>query len=441
MRQIIKSVADGSIGQELGLEPGDSLLAIDGQDINDVLDYFYLCEKEEIHLKILTKDGETVECDVEKDEDEPLGLTFEEDFMGQYRHCLNKCMFCFIDQLPKGMRSTLYFKDDDSRLSFLDGSYITMTNMKEEDFQKIIDYRMSPINVSIHTTDPKLRVMMLKNKNAVDLLPRMEELKKADIRMNGQIVLCKNINDGKNLDRTITDLMAFRPQLQSVSIVPCGLTKYREGLYPLELFTSEDCARVIDQVEPYQKRCFEESGMHFIHLSDEFYINAKRPLPEAERYDGYLQLENGVGMMRLFIDEAKEAMDRLDPASDPHEHISVVTAVSAGPYIRQIAQDIMKIYPHLKVDVHIIINHFFGENITVTGLLTATDIVDQLKGENLGERLLLPENLLRAGTTTLLDDKTVVDIEQALQTPTNIVKSSGISFVRTVVGQSGPEDQ
>ena len=279
MRQIIKSVNPGSIGEELGFEPDDSLLGIDGQVIEDVLDYYYYCEKETLTLQILTKDGEEVECVVEKDEDEDLGLVFEEEFMGHYRRCSNQCMFCFIDQMPKGMRESLYFKDDDSRLSFLNGNYITMTNMSEEDFEKIIRYQMSPINISVQVTDPDLRVMMLKNRRAVNLMPRMRRLKEAGIRMNGQIVLCKGVNDGRILDQTIRDLAELRPELQSVSIVPVGLSKYREGLYPLEPFTKEELAAVIDQVEPYRERFYAESGMHFMHLSDEFYIGAERPIP------------------------------------------------------------------------------------------------------------------------------------------------------------------
>lgn len=433
MRQIIKSVNPGSIGEELGFEPGDSLLGIDGQVIEDVLDYYYYCEKETLTLQILTKDGEEVECVVEKDEDEDLGLVFEEEFMGHYRRCSNQCMFCFIDQMPKGMRESLYFKDDDSRLSFLNGNYITMTNMSEEDFEKIIRYQMSPINISVQVTDPDLRVMMLKNRRAVNLMPRMRRLKEAGIRMNGQIVLCKGVNDGRILDQTIRDLAELRPELQSVSIVPVGLSKYREGLYPLEPFTKEELAAVIDQVEPYRERFYAESGMHFMHLSDEFYIGAERPIPPEDAYDGYLQLENGVGMMRLFLDETEQAISGLDPSRRIEGHVSLVSAVAAGPFIRQTCEKIMNIYPGLQIDVHIIINHFFGENITVTGLLTGGDIIDQLKGLDLGDALLLPGNLLKADEPILLDDLYVTDIERALQIPVSIVQSSGESFVESII--------
>ncbi len=438
MQQKIKGVVPGGIGEELGLESGDILLSIDEQPIEDVLDYYFLVNGEYITLQILTKDGEMAECEVEKEEDEDLGLIFEDQFMGSYHHCHNKCIFCFIDQLPKGMRESLYFKDDDSRLSFLNGNYITMTNMKEEDFEKIIRYQMSPINVSVHATDPQLRVKMLKNPRAAEVMDRLRRLAEADITLNGQIVLCKGINDGAALDQTIRDLWTLQPQMQSVSIVPVGLSRHREGLYPLEPFTAEECAQVIDQVEAYQKRFFEESGLHFIHLSDEFYIQAGRPLPEEERYDGYLQIENGVGMMRLFIDEAEDAISRLDPAVEYQGHVSLVTAPTAGGFIRKVCEKLMKMYPGLQLDVHEIINHFFGENITVTGLLTGQDISMQLSGLELGDKLLLPGNLLKADEDILLDDMTLKELENTLQIPISIVKSSGEDFVRSILEEIDP---
>lgn len=438
MQQKIKGVVPGGIGEELGLEAGDILLSIDEQPIEDVLDYYFLVNGEYITLQILTKDGEMAECEVEKEEDEDLGLIFEDQFMGSYHHCHNKCMFCFIDQLPKGMRKSLYFKDDDSRLSFLNGNYITMTNMKEEDFEKIIRYQMSPINVSVHATDPELRVKMLKNPRAAEVMDRLKRLAEAEITLNGQIVLCKGVNDGAALDQTIGDLWTLYPQMQSVSIVPVGLSRHREGLYPLEPFTAQECAAVIDQVEAYQKRFFAESGMHFIHLSDEFYIKAGRELPEEERYDGYLQIENGVGMMRLFVNEAEEALSRLDPAADYEGHVSLVTAPTAGGFIKQICKKLECMYPKLKLDVQVIINHFFGENITVTGLLTGQDICAQLKDKELGDKLLLPENLLKADEDILLDDMTLKDLENTLQIPISIVKSSGEEFVRSILEQTAP---
>ncbi len=438
MQQKIKGVVPGGIGEELGLEAGDILLSIDEQPIEDVLDYYFLVNGEYITLQILTKDGEMAECEVEKEEDEDLGLIFEDQFMGSYHHCHNKCIFCFIDQLPKGMRESLYFKDDDSRLSFLNGNYITMTNMNEDDFEKIIRYQMSPINVSVHATDPQLRVKMLKNPRAAEVMDRLHRLAEADITLNGQIVLCKGVNDGAALDQTIRDLWTLQPQMQSVSIVPVGLSRHREGLYPLEPFTAEECAQVIDQVEAYQKQFFEETGMHFIHLSDEFYIQAGRQLPEEERYDGYLQIENGVGMMRLFVNEAEDMISRLDPEAEYQGHVSLVTAPTSAGFIRKICDRMMEMYPGLQLDVHVIINHFFGENITVTGLLTGQDISEQLQGLELGDKLLLPENLLKADEDILLDDMTLKDLENTLQIPISIVKSSGDDFVRSILEQIDP---
>lgn len=433
MKQIIKEVKPGTIGEEIGFEAGDAILTIDGQTIEDVLDYYYYLERDFIEVEVETKDGEIVTVEIEKEEDEDLGLVFEEEFMGVYRHCHNKCIFCFIDQLPKGMRSSLYFKDDDARLSFLSGNYITMTNMSEEDLDKIIRYHMSPINVSVQATDPELRVRMLKNPKAVNLLPRLKKLKEGGIVMNAQIVLCKGFNDGEQLDRSILDLLQFRPELRSVGIVPVGLTKHRQGLEHLEKFTKEDAARVIDQVAPWQEKCLQETGSRFIHLSDEFYILAERDLPEEEYYEGYVQIENGVGMMRLFIDEADSVIRTLDPSEKRKGHLSMITGLSASRFIHEIAEKIEAIYPEVKIEVYDIVNHFFGEDITVTGLLTGQDILAQLKGKELGSGLLLPGNLLKADEDILLDDMPLENIAETLQIPVYVVKSSGADFVRGIL--------
>lgn len=438
MRQIIKEVKEGSIGQELGLEKGDSLLSINGRPIQDVLDYLFLCEGETITLQILTKDGQEVECEVEKEEDEPLGLVFEEEFMGQYKHCENHCIFCFIDQMPKGMRKSLYFKDDDSRLSFLDGNYITMTNMKDEDFQKIIDYHLSPINISVHTTNPDLRVSMLKNPKAAFVMERMRKLRDAEIMMNAQIVLCRHINDGAELDRTLHDLMTLRPYVGSVSIVPVGLSRFREKLYPLEPFTREDLGRVIDQVEPYRQYFYQKDGDHFVHLSDEFYLGAGRPLPSEEAYDGYPQLENGVGMMRSFLDEALSALAKTDKDRKVQGHLSVATGVLASGGITDICRQAEEKFPHLKVDVHVVTNHFFGDSVTVSGLLTGQDLIAQLKGKDLGQRLLLPGNMFKQDEALTLDDMSVSTLSEALHIPICIVKSSGSDFISAIMEAGQP---
>ena len=457
MKQVIRKVDPEGIGAELGLEPGDILLSINGTQIEDVLDYYYLLEGETITLQIETKDHEFVECDVEKGEDEELGLSFEEEFMGKYRRCSNDCIFCFIDQMPKGMRDTLYFKDDDARLSFLSGNYITMTNMSEEDFQKIIRYRMSPINISVHTTNPELRVKMLKNKRAVNLMPRLKALKEAGIVMNTQIVLCKGVNDGEQLLRTVRELGELLPELQSVSVVPVGLTKFRQGLYPMEPFTKEDAGQVIDMLEALQPAYYEKYGVHFVHPSDEFYITAERELPEEERYDGYVQLDNGVGMMRLFLNQSEKKLallreeetrktaksdgmglgaefaDADDESPAPSGKLTLVTAKLSAGYISRVCRALEEIYPSLTINVAVIENHFFGENITVTGLLTAQDVVAQLRGKDLGKAVLLPRNMFKADELITLDDVPLEGLEKALHVPVIIVKSEGDTFIDSIL--------
>ena len=433
MEQKIERVIAHSIGEELGIVPGDVLLEISGHRIEDVLDYYFYTTAEELTLKIRDHQGEVWEAEIEKEEKEDLGLVFEDSFMGTYQHCHNRCIFCFIDQMPKGMRPTLYFKDDDSRLSFLNGNYITMTNMKEQDIERTIRYHMSPINLSIHTTNPELRVKMLKNPKAAEIMQHIGRLAEAGIVLNGQIVLCKGINDGEELERTLRDLEPYVPAMQSLSIVPVGLSRYREGLYPLEPFTREDAKALIRQVEPWRKKFYQNTGLHFVHLSDEFYILAEEGLPEEEAYDGYLQIENGVGMMRLFWDEAQEEICQIPEGSRGYGRVSLVTAVSTYGYIKKITEQILARMQGGEVHVHCIRNDFFGERITVTGLLTGQDIRAQLTGKDLGKLLLLPENLLKADEEILLDDVSVEDLKKALQTPIDIVKSSGRDFVHKIV--------
>ena len=308
-RHKISQVKEGSIAWELELEPGDELISINGETIEDVFDYHYLVNDEYIELLVRKSNGEEWELEIEKEFEEDLGIEFENSLMDEYRSCRNKCVFCFIDQMPPGMRETLYFKDDDSRLSFLQGNYVTLTNMSDHDIDRIIHYHLAPINISFQTTNPKLRCKMLNNRFAGDIFPKVQRLFEAGIEMNGQIVLCKGLNDKAELERSICDLTQYLPHLRSVSVVPVGLSKYRDGLYPLEPFTKDEAAQVIDTIESWQKKIFPEFGIHFIHASDEWYLLAGRELPEEERYDGYLQLENGVGMLRLLDTEVTEALE------------------------------------------------------------------------------------------------------------------------------------
>lgn len=344
---VIKKVHDGSIAAELEIEPGDRLLAINNEEIDDIFDYQYYVENEYIEILIEKPDGEQWLLEVDKDEDEDLGVEFENGLMDDYRSCHNKCIFCFIDQMPEGMRETLYFKDDDSRLSFLHGNYVTLTNMSEHDIDRIIKYHLSPINVSFQTMNPELRCKMLNNRFAGEALKKVDRLYEAGITMNGQIVLCKGVNDGKELEFSIRKLMEYIPVLESVSVVPVGLSRYREGLYPLEPFNKEDAGQVLDMIHDFQREIYEKHGTHFIHASDEWYILAGRKLPPEENYDGYLQLENGVGMLRLLLDEFQDALEELKKRikrkdkslkTESMRSISIVTGKLASPYIRQMAE-------------------------------------------------------------------------------------------------------
>lgn len=430
----IKSVDPGSIADELGLEPGDRLLSIDGHELEDIFDYEYYIENESIMVVIAKKNGEEWELDIENDYQD-LGLTFENGLMSDYKSCHNKCVFCFIDQMPKGMRETLYFKDDDSRLSFLQGNYVTLTNMKDKDIERIIKFKLAPINISVQTTNPELRCKMLHNRFAGEALKKIDRLYEAGTPMNGQVVMCKNLNDGDELDRTIRDLTKYIPCMESVSVVPVGLSKYRDGLYPLEPITAEDAAKTIDIIEKWQKKVYAEHGIHFIHASDEFYILAGRELPEEERYDGYIQLENGVGMIRLLTTEVHEALDELE-GDEEKEELSIATGKLAAVYLAGFLEEIKKKFPNRKVHLYPIRNDFFGEMITVAGLITGQDLIAQLKDKSLGSRLLLPECMFRSGEEVFLDDITRQEVENALQVPVNIVKSSGQDFVNAVLHAS-----
>ena len=429
----ITNVLSGSIAEELGIRQGDFLLCINDMQIEDIFDYRYLINDGEILVLIEKPDGEEWEFEIEKEENEDLGLEFAESLMDGYKSCQNKCIFCFIDQMPKGMRETLYFKDDDSRLSFLQGNYLTLTNMKDADIDRMIRYRMEPVNISIHTTDQKLRCMMLNNRFAGELLQKMERFKQAGLRMNGQIVLCKGINDGVKLEESIKTLTGYLPYLQSLSVVPVGLTKFREGLYPLLPFEKKDAAEVLAAIHKWQEHCMKKHQTHFVHASDEWYLLAEQKLPEAARYDGYLQLENGVGMERLLEDEFYEALNAVSCGPQTKKKITVATGTLAAPLIETLCGEFMRKFPNVKIQVIPIRNEYFGERITVSGLLTGRDIVGQLKGKSLGEKLLLPCNLLRSGEEVFLDDMTLTELKNALQVKTDIVKSSGQDLVNALL--------
>lgn len=432
MEHIISSVAPGSIAQEMGIEPGDRLLEVNGKSPEDVFDYRYLMNEEEILVLIRKANGEEWELEIEKEYEDDLGIEFENGLMDDYRSCRNKCIFCFIDQLPKGMRSTLYFKDDDSRLSFLQGNYLTLTNMSEHDIDRIIQYKLSPINISFQTMNPELRCKMLHNRFAGEIFDKVKRLKDAGIIMNGQIVLCRGVNDGAELERSIRELTAYMPQLESVSVVPVGLTRYRDGLYPLEPFTKEDACEVLDLIHGWQEKLYKEWGNHFIHAGDEWYILAERPIPEEKTYDGYLQLENGVGMVRLLDEEVAQTLAGMT-GDDRKIHRTIATGELAAPFLRKHVESVRKKYPNVDIQVLAIKNEFFGGKITVAGLITGTDLISQLKGKDLGDRLLLTNHMLKSGEPVFLDDVTVNDVQNALQIKVSIVESSGADFVSSLI--------
>ena len=431
----ISRIEPGSIADELGIEPGDLLLTVNDSVIEDVFDYHFLIHDEELVLLIEKPDGEEWELEIEKDYDEDLGMEFEQGLMDEYRSCRNKCMFCFIDQMPEGMRETLYFKDDDSRLSFLQGNYVTLTNMSEHDIDRIIRYHLEPINISFHTTNPELRCKMLHNRFAGEALKKVDRLYEAGIEMNEQIVLCKGINDGEELERSIRDMSRYLPYLRSVSVVPVGLTRYREGLYPLKSFTKEEAKGVLEIIHRWQKKLFKEHGIHFIHAGDEWYLLAEEEIPEEERYDGYLQLENGVGMIRLLREECKEAFQAL-PGDEKSRRVSMATGLLAYPELCRIADMLKEKYPGTKVQIYPVRNDFFGEKITVSGLITGGDLIRQLKGKDLGERLLLPCNMFRSEEDVFLDDVTLAEVVEALQVRADIVKSSGQDLIDAILGRN-----
>ena len=437
---VIKAVEPGSIAEELELVPGDVLVSVNGQPVGDVLDYHYLINEEYLEILVRKADGEEWELEIEKEYEEDLGIEFENGLMDDYRSCSNKCIFCFIDQLPKGMRKTLYFKDDDSRLSFLQGNYVTLTNMSDADVERIITYRLEPVNISFQTMNPELRCRMLQNRFAGDALKKAQRFYEAGIVMNGQIVLCKGINDGAELESSIEKLSRYLPYLQSVSVVPVGLTEHREGLYPLEPFTREDAQKVLEQIHRWQDRLYREQGTHFIHAGDEWYLLAGQDLPKAENYDGYLQLENGVGMVRLFREELAEALaERRNDEPAAARKVTIATGMLAAPILQEAADQIEAVYPGIKLQVIPVENHFFGERITVAGLLTGQDLKSQLSGWELGEELLLTENMFRDGEVVFLDDMTAEELSGALQVPVTIVKSDGKAFLEAVLGLQGAE--
>lgn len=415
MTKII-NVEQGSIADECGIVPGDCLVSVNGKEIKDILEFKFLTNDLEFVIEIQKLDGTLEEIEVYNEYYEDFGVEFENALMTKARSCANKCVFCFIDQLPEGMRETLYFKDDDSRLSFLQGNYITMTNLSDKELNSIVGMRMSPINVSVHCTNPELRSFMLGNKNAGKLLEQMKKLADAGIIMNCQIVLCPGINDGEVLDKTLTDLSELIPHVFSISVVPVGITKYRDKLYELKSFTKETSEIVINQVNKWQEKFLDLCGKRLLYASDEFYIMAEKEFPPYENYEDFPQLENGVGMISLTEDEFMTEIED-DDLSQNKDKVSIVTGKISEEFIKNLVSKIKNV----DCKVFGIKNNFFGEKITVSGLVTASDIIEQLKNEDIGDVIYIPVNMLRRDTNVFLDDLTTEDVETALGVKVKVI--------------------
>ncbi|EES50040.1 radical SAM protein [Clostridium botulinum] len=434
MKNIITKVEKYSIAEEVGIEVNDSLISINQTPIGDIMDYKFLSADEEIVLEIEKTNGEIWEIEIEKEYGEDMGLEFGGGIMDKAKRCSNKCIFCFIDQLPPGMRDTLYFKDDDSRLSFLQGNFVTLTNMKEEDIDRIIKYHISPINVSVHTTNPELRVKMLKNRFAGNILERLKKLTDAGITINAQVVCIPSINNGDELKRTIKDLYNFYPFVASVAVVPIGITKFREKLQHVKTFTKDQSKKEIDMVKELQDKFIKEVNEPFVRLSDEFYIVSGKEVPSSQFYKGYEQLEDGVGVVRYFKDIIDDTLNDLDENSKGS--FSIATGALAYEELIKARDKILKKNPNIKLDVYKVINDYFGETITITGLLTGTDIINQLKGKINTKYLLMADCMFRKGyelsdssEQIMLDDLKIRDIEEALDVKVIVTDYTGEDLI------------
>lgn len=437
----IKGIVKGSIAEELKIEPGDYLISINNEYIKDILDYKFQIFDENIIILIEKSNGAEWELDIEKDENEDIGLIFEEQLIDKPRNCYNKCIFCFMDQLPKQVRDTLLFKDDDYRLSFITGNYVTLTNCNYDDLDRIVKYHLSPINISVHATDVEVRKMMLNNKNAGMILKYIEYLIEHNIKINAQIVLCKGINDDKILDKTIEDLSKYYPKLLCIAIVPVGLTKYREGLYALEPFDKESSLKVINQIELWQNKLKKETGSNIVYLADEFYVQAEKEIPLYEEYEDFPQLEDGIGMMAYFNKEFNNCFDNilnLDNISNIKNQnkgktISIATGRSAYKFIKEKTDLIENKFEGLKINVYQIENNYFGPLITVSGLITGIDIFNQLKHKELGSYLILVSSMLKYDEDVFLDNMKLKDLENKLGTKIVIANNNGKDFIDSIL--------
>ena len=432
----ITGVDNNSRAQKAGITAGDILIDINGREISDVLDYRFFLTDKTVVLTLRRADGTEYKTEIKKKEYDDIGLEFETPLMDRKHSCENKCIFCFIDQLPKGMSKTLYFKDDDSRLSFLHGNFITLTNLHEKDIDRIIEMHISPVNISVHTTNPSLRVKMMHNKRAGEVLTYMKKLADNNIGLCGQIVLCRGINDGEELDSTMRDLSELYPAMQSVSIVPAGLTRFRDNLFLLEPYTKEEATQIIKQVDSFASECLEEYGKRIFFCADELYLKAGLPIPSEEYYEDYSQIENGVGMIRSLLSEFDREVNFLDEYIKDFKapkKVSIATGAAAFETIKSMAARLEATVDGLEINVYRIINYFFGESITVAGLLTGKDIYEQLRDRDLGDLLLFPENALRSGGDIFLDDMSPGQLSQKLGVKASPSPNDGGGFIKAVI--------
>ena len=423
-------VDENSVGAEIGLEKGDSILAFDGEEAVDVLDYEYYEGQEAFSITVLTKDGEKVDVDIEKDIDETLGLTFDESAYLKSRACRNKCIFCFVDQLPKGMRKSLYFKDDDWRMSFAAGNYVTFTNLTEKEIQRILSKKFSPLYVSVHASDDNVRRAMLQNKTAQDIIPLLKRFADAGITMHTQIVLCPGVNDGEVLQKTMDDLYALYPYVNTLAVVPVGLTKFRDGLTQVKPLDEEDAKKVLEMTDRFAQKCKEENGCRFVYCSDEFYLKAKKDFPTYGEYGSFSQIEDGVGLITKFKKEFDDAVKNFSAAKEGS--FTLVTGVSAYPFIKNLADELKEKFG-VKCQVIRVENEFFGKSVTVSGLLTARDILAALSKTEVGDTVLLPRVLLREIKDVFLDDVTLDEFKKAVGRKVETVENDGADFCRKML--------
>lgn len=432
--RVVAGVRPGSIAEEAGIEAGDTLRKMNGWELQSILEYRFFAHDSQIQLEVEKMSGEVLYIEIDNPDNEELGVEFVYPLLGPAKSCSNKCIFCFIDQLPKGMRESLYFKDDDTALSFLQGNYVTLTNMKQEELDRIKQMRISPINISVHATDPKVRCDMLHNRFAGNILEIMQDFAACRMAMNTQIVLCPSFNDGDVLEQTLIDLTGLYPYVHSISVVPIGKTDYREGLCEIPSFDRASCQQTVRQVEKWQMRCLRDYGSRIVYLADEFYIKADMEIPPAEEYEEFPQIENGVGMIASMRKEFEQAISELKPQEVYCQNVSVATGKAAGWFMRQLADDIMK-KTNIQIDVYEIENTVFGKEITVAGLLCGKDLKKGLAGKKLGEKLLLTESMFKAEEEVMLDDTTLAELEQQFGVPVEIVPNDGFAFLDACIGR------